>query len=138
MAEIKISAFTFMRDGEFPSEIGGVPTVMVTWDVEENCAEDTEDIPTGGWNMLYAKIDGKWVKQWEIDTTPDGWGEWNEVTICIDGGDIYGYGDVCNADELMQEVCERLWTETNVSRNGKYVWVDINLEERGCFPSEEE
>lgn len=134
MAEIKISAFTFMRDGEFPSEIGGVPTVMVTWDVEENCAEDTEDIPTGGWNMLYAKIDGKWVKQWEIDTTPNGWGEWNRVTICIDGGDAYGYGDVRDAEELMQEVCENLYNGNVDGSNRNWSWVVIDLEERGCFP----
>lgn len=136
MAEIKISAFTFYKDSDFPTEIGGVPTVMVSWPVEENCADDTEDIPTGGWNMLYAKIDGKWVKQWELDTTPNGWAAWHEVTICIDGGDIYGYNGVKDPEQLMQEVCERLYTETDVYRNGEWVWVDIDLEERGCFPEE--
>lgn len=138
MAEIKISSFVFGKEVDFPKEIGGVPTVMVSWLPEDQGFEDIDELPTGGWYMLYAKKDGQWINQWQIDTTPDGWGEWNEVTICVDGGDIYGYGDVCNADELMQEICERLWTETNVSRNGKYIWVDINLQERGCFPGDEE
>lgn len=138
MAEIKISFFVFGKETDFPKEIGGVPTVMVSWLPEDQGFEDIDELPTGGWYMLYAKRDGRWVKEWEIDTTPNGWGEWNAVTICVDGGDIYGYGGVCDADELMQEVCERLWTETNVSRNGKYIWVDINLQERGCFPGEED
>ena len=101
MAEIKISSFVFGKEADFPKEIGGVPTVMVSWLPEDQGFEDIDELPTGGWYMLYAKKDGRWINQWEIDTTPNGWGEWDAVTICVDGGDIYGYGDVCNSDELM-------------------------------------